>query len=333
MKTKANKPRISLVIPVYNHYDYIKKCVESALRQSYDNYDIVIIDDNSPDKRVVEYLKRISEENTLVTLILSDINQGISKSQNDAVNAAKGDFIAFLDCDDYLPQEALSKVASYLAENPDVKYVFTDRVFVDESNMPLEETHYSDNLEIENTTDHSNNLLVEMMATHLKVVSKKELVKIGGCDLNLTGVQDYDIALKISEHYKLGYIAEPLYFHRIHQASVTNSGNRIPQHVKSGYALRTALERRYDTIENGSTISVRPDFIQDAQTRQLLDWQRKGYEVVATVDNYDDVNTIIPKIGLINTIVCSSDDMQLHDQINKELDLLISAKLLKLTTK
>jgi len=332
MRTKADKPKISVIIPVYNHYEYLEECIESVLKQTYDNYEIVIIDDNSSDERVKKYLKSISEKHSSITLILSNRNQGISVSQNLAVDAAKGAFIAFLDCDDYLSPQALDKATDYLFENPDVKYVFTDRAFIDASDTRIGVTHYTDNPEIDNSSNHKDNLLVEMVATHLKIVSKKALLEVGGCDPNLTGVQDYDIALKISEKHALGYIAEPLYFHRIHRASVTSSGSRIPQHVKSGYALKTALKRRRLIAENESVILARPDFIENAQTRQLIDWQIRGYDVTVAITSYKDLDTIIPKIGLISTLTYPPYDTTLYSRITKDLSLLVDSELLKLTT-
>lgn len=163
-----------------------------------------------------------------------------------------------------------------------------------------------------------------MMASHLKVVARQELLEIGGFNVDTAGVQDYDIALKFSEMYPMGYINQHLYFHRIHQNSVTSS-RRTEQHIKSGVVLRRALRRRLGggCDEKTAKIYVNADFVSPAETTQFLFWQLNKYKVSVNLKTYEDFGSIIPKIGLIDELRVSSMDNELIKRINDDLSIII----------
>src|SRR5690606_27973363 len=125
-------PGLSVVVPVYNHYSYLFKCISSILRSSNRMLQIVIIDDASPDPRVKEILTEFSNRFSNITYIRNSDNLGISQSQNKAVNLCDGEYVAFVDCDDYLEQNALDIIIDAIEKNDALNYIFTDRYDVDE---------------------------------------------------------------------------------------------------------------------------------------------------------------------------------------------------------
>jgi len=100
-------PKVSIIIPVYNHFNYLRQCIESALSQTYQNKEIILIDDQSTDPAVISLLEDYSKRPG-VKLFRNIKNLGISESQNKGIIESSGSIIAFLDCDDFLAPEAIT---------------------------------------------------------------------------------------------------------------------------------------------------------------------------------------------------------------------------------
>ena len=111
MKTK----KISIVIPAYNTEKYIKKCLDSIINQTYKNKEIIIIDDASTDNTLLEIEKY--HDNACVKIIKNKENKGQAYSRNKAIKIASGDYIGFIDSDDFIEPDMLEKLYSKAKEN------------------------------------------------------------------------------------------------------------------------------------------------------------------------------------------------------------------------
>jgi len=117
MKQTFNMPKLSFVVTSYNYAQYIKECIESILEQTYQNIEIIIVDDHSRDRSVSVIKDIINENNTgiKITLIEHKSNKGQLASIMDGISAANGEFIACIDSDDKLcPDYALSHISVQL---------------------------------------------------------------------------------------------------------------------------------------------------------------------------------------------------------------------------
>lgn len=214
---------ISVVVPVYNHFRHLGPCIASVLAQDLEGVELVLVDDASSDPRVGVLLDALAGSSPRIRIIRNAANRGISAVQNQAVEAASGDFVAFLDCDDQLPPGALRAVASALASDPSSDYLFTDRIDVDENGKTLRTAVYGGYDTIRPSGDIRADLLDGMVASHLKVMRRSLYLALGGCDDSVSGAQDWDLALRFALRGRLGYLPRPLYLHRIHTQSVTRS--------------------------------------------------------------------------------------------------------------
>lgn len=104
-------PLITIIIPVYNTEKYIRQCLDSVVNQTYKNIEIIVINDASTDYSYT-ILKRYDKEHKNIKLINNYINLGVSASRNIGLNAANGDYIYFLDSDDYIELEAIQKMVN-----------------------------------------------------------------------------------------------------------------------------------------------------------------------------------------------------------------------------
>ena len=121
-------PKISIIIPIYKSEKFLHKCLDSIFNQDYENYEIVCVNDASPDnceKIINNYL----EKGCKIKYIKNSINKGAGESRNIGIEKACGEYIMFLDSDDWLENSALSKLSKYLDNFPNIdilSYLFYD---------------------------------------------------------------------------------------------------------------------------------------------------------------------------------------------------------------
>lgn len=106
-------PKFSIIVPVYNVEKYIKKCLDSIFSQSFKDYEVIVVNDGTNDNSM-EIAKKYN-----VTIINQE-NQGLSEARNTGVKKAKGDYLIFVDSDDYIEKDLLKEINKVLDNKPDV---------------------------------------------------------------------------------------------------------------------------------------------------------------------------------------------------------------------
>jgi glycosyltransferase involved in cell wall biosynthesis len=127
--------KFSVIIPAYNVERYIAATIQSVLNQTYQNFEIIIVDDASPD-RVGEICQRFTDPR--IKLIRQE-NRGVSGALNTGIRQAQGEYLAFLDGDDLWLPEKLEKHIEHLEKSPDVGVSFSRSSFIDDTGQPLNE--------------------------------------------------------------------------------------------------------------------------------------------------------------------------------------------------
>jgi glycosyltransferase involved in cell wall biosynthesis len=119
------EPFISVLIPTYNCAQYIRQAVDSVLSQDYDNLEIIIVDDGSTDntKEIVETYNYTSLQRKMVKYFYKE-NEGIAATRNYCMEKASGEYLAWVDADDYWVQGKLKAQLNYFKEHPDCEIVF-----------------------------------------------------------------------------------------------------------------------------------------------------------------------------------------------------------------
>lgn len=233
----TKKPFISIVIPVYNHATFLRQSLESTLNQDYDNYEVVAVDDFSTESEVREILSEFSISYKKLRVFYNKTNIGISETLNRAIINARGDYIAFLDCDDFLPNYAIKRAAAAISENKSKRYFYSSRTNVDATGKEIEKVSFIDREQ----KNYLKELLKGMFTDHLKIVRKDCFLEVGLLDNQYRFAQDYEFALRCAFKYPTGfaYINDNLYFHRVHPEQMSSK--------KSDEQKRFAL-RAKDTI-------------------------------------------------------------------------------------
>lgn len=135
------KDLISIIVPVYNVEKYLEKCIQSVLEQTYKKFEVIFINDGSTDNSL-DILKKYQEIDDRV-IIINKINAGTGAARNDGLNIAKGEFISFLDSDDWYEQDYLEKLYKNLKiNNSDVAMCNLKIIYENEKKIENLNTYY-----------------------------------------------------------------------------------------------------------------------------------------------------------------------------------------------
>jgi len=200
--------KVSVIIPAYNNADLTVRTVESVLRQTYKNIEIIVVDDGSTDNtklKLVPYTGKIK--------YVYKKNGGACSARNLGIRLSTGEYIGFLDCDDiYLPKK-IELGIDYLEKHPDFGFVHTAAYYVDEKDKILRRfSHYNSRY----TGWIAKRLLPRnYICNSTPIVRKTCFKKVGIFDETIFIPADWDMWLRIAESYKVGYINTPLTLYRM----------------------------------------------------------------------------------------------------------------------
>ncbi len=225
-----NCPKVSVIIPVFNSEKYIEKTFLSVMRQTYKDYEIIIIDDGSSDK-TIDTVKKI-EKNFFDkrVVILEQDHKGAGAARNLGILHAKADLIAFLDSDDIWFVDKLEKTMAVFDSETEVNLVAHDLIRIHPNGKKdIFYLHKKYNPRIDYFVNlYKKNCLVTSTVT----VKKSILLEVGLFDNNFPPVEDYDLWLKMAHLVKPYYIKKLLGYYLIREGSQSeNIDLRLVQEI------------------------------------------------------------------------------------------------------
>ncbi|MBV6624127.1 MAG: glycosyltransferase [Rivularia sp. (in: Bacteria)] len=229
------QPIISIVIPVYNREDYLKIAIESVLRQSFTNFELIIWDDGSTDNSV-EIASQYAQKDKRVKVIAAR-HQGQTLSLKGAFSICSGKYLGWIDSDDLIAPNTLIETANICENNSEIGLVYTDYLLIDKDNKVLGK---GTRCQIPYSKDR---LLVDFMTFHFRLMRREVFEQAGGIDENSGLAQDYDLCLRLSEITQVHHLKQSLYYHRKHSGNISNN-KRVELIYSSQNAIARALQRR-----------------------------------------------------------------------------------------
>lgn len=130
-------PKFSIIIPVYNVEKYLRKCLNSVFSQNYKNYEVIVVNDGTKDNSM-DIVKDYPVK------VINQKNQGLSVARNNGVKKATGEYILFLDGDDYIEKGLLKEINKSLNNNPDIVRFQIKEVFEDGKEIDYNEKPFTD---------------------------------------------------------------------------------------------------------------------------------------------------------------------------------------------
>ncbi|MEO8718035.1 MAG: glycosyltransferase, partial [Burkholderiales bacterium] len=234
----AYRPLVSVLMPVYNtREDWLRSAIESVLAQAYDNWELCLADDASPDLRVREVLSEYAARDPRVRVEHRAQGGHIAAATNSALALATGEFLCLMDHDDLIPQDALYELVARLNQDPALDMIYSDEDKIDLAGR-------RDDAAIK--PDWSPEYLESCMYTaHLAIYRASLAREVGGFRTGYDGAQDYDFVLRFTEHTnRVAHVPRILYHWRAvpgsTAASMDGKGYVVPSGVR---ALQDRLAR------------------------------------------------------------------------------------------
>jgi GT2 family glycosyltransferase len=267
-------PLFSVVTPVYDTpLDVLRETIDSVVAQTFASWELILVDDLSPDARVREVLREYAERDSRIKVIERRTNGHIVAASNDGIAAARGPFVALLDHDDLLTPVALERNAAVIAEHDDVDYIYSDEDKLDPAGEYVDRFHKPD--------WSPERMRGQMYTCHLSVLRTELVREVGGFREGFDGSQDYDLVLRVTERARrIEHIAEVLYHWRIIPGSTSGDNAAKPYAYE---AAKKAIQEHLDRLGIAGTV---------------VDGRAPGiYTVRRSLDPAVRVSLVIPTVG------------------------------------
>ena len=220
--------RVSVVIPNYNYGRYLREAIDSVLSQTHPPHEVIVVDDGSTDDSgaiLAGYGDAI--------ITVQQQNQGVGAARNNGAQIATGEFLAFLDADDYWAPEKLEKQLAKFDSDPEIGLAHCGFVNVDIDGKPLDKTVEGDEGRV---ADRILRMAHAVFANTI-VLRRAIFNELGGYDTNkdLHPSEDWDLIYRAACICKVAFVPEPLLFYRQHGSGGHTNISRMERAMLIGY--------------------------------------------------------------------------------------------------
>lgn len=240
-KTKFSyAPKFSVVVPLYHTpAKFLKDLVRSMMYQSYANWELCLANASPEDVHLTSLLENWAMRDKRIRVIRLEKNLGIAQNTNAGIAASTGEFIAFLDHDDFLEPDALFCYADALNKDKTIDVFYSDEDKTDEYAAHYFYPHFKSDFNIDLL--HANNYMCHFLAVRKSLVDT-----VGGLNEKFDGAQDYDFVLRLTENTKKIYHCPRILYHWrcSNQSTAANQGNKM----YAIHAGKAALNAHYKRI-------------------------------------------------------------------------------------
>lgn len=261
-----NNPLVSVIMPAYNAEKYIEESILSIINQTYQNWELIIINDGSTDQ-TAQIIQQFVQKDSRLRLSDNGTNKGLIVTRNIGLECAKGKYIANLDSDDIANSDRLEKQVAFLEKNLDYVLLGSACIHIDdkgkkiasvERNIPNE--HLITLLLFSNYFINSSIMVRAVVAKEIGYANETPLA------------EDYNFFVSLSEKGKLGNLNSPLVKYRIHEGNISKereteldsirSEIQLKQIQKMGLLPSTREMRIHSSLVEGNSIQMGFDLIE-----------------------------------------------------------------------
>ena len=208
-------PLVSVIIPNYNYANYISEAVNSVLKQTYSNLEVIVVDDGSTDNSL-EVLKQFNNQIS----VISKLNGGVSSARNFGISASKGDFICFLDADDSWLESKIYEQLE-LALSTDLGLIYSGYFQCDSKLSPEREISPKYGGDCEGIYRKYPGSAVALLGTSTALIRKDIIKSVGLFDERLNTSADWDFLRRASKITDFGYTHDAQVMYRRHGSNMS----------------------------------------------------------------------------------------------------------------
>ena len=261
---ETNKPLVSIIISCYNHQDYITQCIESIVRQTYSNIELIVIDDGSTDKSA-DILEQLSKKYDFS--FERQINMGLTKTLNKAIDKARGKYIAPLGSDDYLMLDKTEKQVQYLEHHQAIAVVGGNILCIDDNGQIKEKQRLKPYREIDFLTVFLTPK--QLPAAPTVLIRADVLQEVGGFNIHCN-LEDLDLWLRITHAgYRIAVLNDLLAYYREHRNNSYKNYKFMTESLMQTYA-NYSNEPEYPDVKNQVLLRM---FLKVSKKDRAYAWQ------------------------------------------------------------
>ncbi|SDQ14436.1 bifunctional glycosyltransferase/CDP-glycerol:glycerophosphate glycerophosphotransferase [Virgibacillus salinus] len=297
--------KISVIIPVYNTEEYIDECINSLIRQTYKNIEILLVNDNSGEK-CTQLLENITLKDNRIKLFHLQERKGAGAARNLGIQESTGDFIYFMDSDDYLPEKTLQILIDNIKQNNIIRGKFKYTNF--SSSMAI---IFDGLFKIHNYTDTKYNLLENYFAVNYLI--RKDFVLKEGLSFSEDVEVFSDLAFMVPAYIhaeQIAHVKEAIYFKRKRNDPISNPS--LSQYDKSHQI------NDFIFIYNDLKDTYRDKSAIEFLDKQMLNFYRK--DIVTYFKNSHEIDTFYERlsntVSRINNRLINKHSWVLKNEIN-----------------
>ena len=282
--------KISIIIPVYKVEKYLDKCIESVVNQTYSNLEIILVDDGSPDNcpKICENWQKKDKR----IVVIHKQNGGLSDARNFGLDKATGDFIMFLDSDDYVNVNICKELLALLKKyNADIAMCQAKYIYEDEQSQDGNKVHLEENTEKEFTKNQLFKLAISseipLFMTAWGKLYKKHIFESLRYDVGKIHEDEFILHKIIAQTDKLVYTTKKMYYYlqrsnsimgtktsKSYQHSLEALTNRIDYYIKNGIHEDDAIRWIANFTRNNYLKMRRTKIDKKIQSDYLLSFKR-----------------------------------------------------------
>ena len=264
------QPLVSIITPVFNTpVRWLRECIESVLTQTYENWELILIDDHSTDPETLRCLTELAASDSRIILAKDEKRRGISAASNCGLALAQGEWVGYLDHDDLLEPDALFQNVKWLQDHPDADLIYSDEDKLTEQGFdsPIFKPDWSPDY-----------FLSCNYVCHFTLIRRELIKQVGGFRSKFDGAQDYDLFLRVIEQTnRIDHIPRVLYHWRRTLTSTADNVQCKPGMLQAG---RLALEGHLERKQQAGHVTV--------------DWRTYLYWVKRELTEAKKISIIIP---------------------------------------
>lgn len=305
-----NNIELSVIVPVYNVENYIEKCINSLQKQTFKNFEVLVIDDESQDKSI-EIVKNLIDNDKRFKVI-SQRNKGLGGARNTGIENATGKYLFFLDSDDYIKEETFQVLLNYINTN-DVDIAIFDYFRVDENGKKLDSPKFGKSI-----LDREQALKIILSLKTSPMACNKLYQKSLFIDYNIRYPENFlheDIATTYKLFWKsdtIGYVGEGFYYWVIRGNSITQKITF--KHIND--VVKTLLIKKEFLNENSLYEKFELEYIRGCiQMLNIL--LERSWNYSYSINNYALYNYIYNIVK--NELILRKDEIEKLNNFDKVL--------------
>jgi glycosyltransferase involved in cell wall biosynthesis len=229
-------PLVSVSISVFNAEQYLRPAIESILNQSFQDFELLLLDDGSVDQSL-KILQEYTAKDSRIQVISRE-NRGVPKTRNELLAMAQGEFVAVMDADDIALPDRLARQVKFLQQHPEVVCVGGSYQLIDEAGRLVLARYAVPECDAEIQAQ----LLAGFGSIHhpCLLIRKAAMLQVGGYNETMVTGSDLDLLLRLGEVGQLVNLRDPVLQYRLHSQSITERNYTRPEEE-----VRAACERAW----------------------------------------------------------------------------------------